>query len=95
MKNRDVNNNHQNKYGKLKTILSIFSFKLNRFPNGRLMKQRSTLCDNVLIKQWGVNCWEIYDPFGKMDDCDISIIYSNYKPTSNQIYLLYTCRSPR
>ena len=36
--NSEVNNNHKNRYGKLKTILSIWSFKLKRFPDGKLMK---------------------------------------------------------
>ena len=44
MKVSEVNNNHKNKYGKLKTILSICHFKRKRFPDGILMKHRSRLC---------------------------------------------------
>ena len=33
MKNSEFNNKHKNKYRKLKTILSIWSLKRNRFPD--------------------------------------------------------------
>ena len=53
--NSEVNNNHKNRYGKLKTILSIWSFKLKRFPDGIIMIHNDRLCANVSMKQWGVN----------------------------------------
>ena len=43
MKKIEVNNNHRNKYGKLKTILSILSLKRKRFLDGRLIKQKYRL----------------------------------------------------
>ena len=62
MKNIEVNNNHKNKYGKLKTILSIWYFKLNRFLDKRIIKHKAILCSNGVIKQWIVNYWQTYDP---------------------------------
>ena len=37
MKNSEVKNKHENKDGKLKTILSIWCFKYNRFTYGGSM----------------------------------------------------------
>ena len=39
MKKSEFNNNHKDKYDKFKTLLSIFSFKRKRYPDGILMKQ--------------------------------------------------------
>ena len=41
MKNSEVNNNHKNKDGKLKTILSIWSFKRKILPDVILMEHKS------------------------------------------------------
>ena len=55
MKNIEVNNKHKNKYGNIKTILSIWYLKRKRFPDGILMKHKSRLCENGGIQKWGVN----------------------------------------
>ena len=55
MKNSEVNNKHKNKYGKLKTILSICYFNSKRFPYGRLMKHKPRLFSYGGIQQWEVN----------------------------------------
>ena len=60
MKNIEANNKSKNKDRKLKTILSIRSFKRTRFPDGRLMNNKSRLCAHGGMKQWGVNYWNIY-----------------------------------
>ena len=52
----------KNKDGKLKTILSIWSFKCNILPDGRLTKQKYRLCVHGGIQQWGVHYWETYAP---------------------------------
>ena len=52
MKKSEVKNKHKNKDGKLKTILSIWYFKRNRFPNGRLMKHKARICAHGGIQQW-------------------------------------------
>ena len=44
MKKSEVNNKHKNKYGKLKTILSIWYFKRKILTYRRLMKQKTRLC---------------------------------------------------
>jgi len=48
--------------GKVDTILSIWSFKRKRFPDGRLMKHKARLCAHGGQQQWGVNYWETYAP---------------------------------
>ena len=45
-----------------KTILSIWSFKLKRYPDGRIMKYKSRLCAHGGMQQWGVDYWETYAP---------------------------------
>ena len=62
MKNSEVKNKHKNKDGKLKNILCIWSFKLSRFPYGRLMKHKYMLCVHGEIQKWGVKYWENYAP---------------------------------
>ena len=54
MKNSEVNNMKINKYGNIKTILSIWSFKRKMFPDGRLTKQKYRLCAHGGMQQWGV-----------------------------------------
>ena len=51
MKDREFKNTHKNKYGKLKTILSIWYFKCKILLDGRLMKKNTDYvhmeeCDN-------------------------------------------------
>ena len=62
MKNGEVNNKQKNKYGKLKTILSIWHFKRKRLLDGILTKQRFRICAHGGMHQWGVNYWETYTP---------------------------------
>ena len=62
MKKSEVNNKHRNKYGKIKTILSIFSFKHNIFPDVILMKHRSRLCAHRGMQKWVVQYWWTCDP---------------------------------
>ena len=62
MKNSEVDNKKINKYGKLKNILSIWSFNHKRSPYGRLMKNKDILCAHREMQQWGVNYWETYYP---------------------------------
>ena len=57
LKKNEVRNKHKNKYGKLKTILSIWYFKRKRFPYGRLIKHKARLSANGLMKQWMFNYW--------------------------------------
>ena len=54
MKNSEVKNKHKNKYGKIKTILSVCYFKHKRLPDGRLTKQKSRLCSHGGMQQLGV-----------------------------------------
>ena len=60
--NSEVKNKHKNRYGKIKTILSIWYFRRKRLPDGRLTKQKYRLCAHGGIQQWLVNCWEAYYP---------------------------------
>ena len=62
MKNSEANNNHKNKYRKLKNILSIWSFNRRRFPDGILVKHKARLCAHGVMQQWVVTYWETYDP---------------------------------
>ena len=62
MKKREVNNKRKNKYCKLKTTLSIWYFKRNRFPDGILMKHKARLFAHGEMQQWVVNYWETYVP---------------------------------
>ena len=59
MKNSEFNNKNKNKYGNLKTILSIC---LSSARDGILMKHKSRLCVHGGMKQYGVNYWENYSP---------------------------------
>ena len=60
--NSEVNNNHKGKDSKLKTVLSIWYFKRNRFLDEILMKHKSRLCSHVGMQQWGFNFWVNYHP---------------------------------
>ena len=57
MKNSEVNNKQENKFGKLKTILSIWSLKRMIFPYGKLMKHKARLCAHGGMQQWVFDYW--------------------------------------
>ena len=56
----EVNNKHKHKDGKFKTILSIWYFNQNRFPDKILTKHKARLYAHGGMKLWGVNYWESY-----------------------------------
>ena len=60
MKNCEIKNKRKNEDRNLKTILSIWYFKSEIFPHGRLMKHKYRLCEHVGIKKWGVKYWRTY-----------------------------------
>ena len=45
-----------------KTIMSIWSFKRKRFPDGSLNKHKARLCAHGGMQTWGQNYWETYAP---------------------------------
>ena len=45
-----------------KIILSIWSFKRKRFPDGRIMKHKARLCAHGGMQRWGEDYWETYSP---------------------------------
>ncbi len=45
-----------------KTIMSIWSFKCKRLPNGDISKYKARLCAHGGQQQWGVQYWETYSP---------------------------------
>ena len=51
MKNIEVNNKHKSKYGRLKNILSIWTFKGKILPDGILTKKNSRLCTHGGMKK--------------------------------------------
>ena len=51
MRKSEVNNKQKNKYGKIKTILSIWSFKRKILPDVILMKHKSRLCTHGRMQQ--------------------------------------------
>ena len=62
MKKSEVKNKHKYSDGKMKTILSIWSFKLRILPDRILMEQKTRFFPHGGIQQWGVNYWENYSP---------------------------------
>ena len=48
--------------GRNKIILSIWSFKRKRYPNGGINEQKSRVCAHGGIQQWEINYWETYNP---------------------------------
>jgi hypothetical protein len=46
-----------------KTIMSIWSFKRKRYPDGMLNKHKARLCAHGGMQTWGTNYWETYAPF--------------------------------
>lgn len=45
-----------------KTILSIWSFKRKRMPEGLISKYKARLCAHGGMQSWGVDYWETYAP---------------------------------
>ncbi len=45
-----------------KTIISIWSFKRKRYPDGTLNKHKAHLCAQSRMQMWGQNYWETYAP---------------------------------
>ena len=45
-----------------KTILSIWSFKRKRYPDGRILKHKARICAHGDMQQWGQIYWETYSP---------------------------------
>ena len=45
-----------------KTILSIWSFKRKRTPDGQISKYKARLCAHGGMQSWGVDYWETYAP---------------------------------
>jgi hypothetical protein len=45
-----------------KTIMSIWSFKHKRYPDGTLNKHKACLCAHGVMQTWGTNYWETYAP---------------------------------
>jgi hypothetical protein len=45
-----------------KTIMSIWSFKRKRFPDGTLNKHKAHLCAHGSMQTRGTNYWETYAP---------------------------------
>jgi hypothetical protein len=45
-----------------KTIMSIWSFKRKRYPDGSLNKHKARLCAHGGMQTWGQNYWETYAP---------------------------------
>ena len=43
-------------------IISIWYFKINRYPFGSLIRHKSFLFSHGGMQQWGVNYWETYSP---------------------------------
>ena len=62
MKKSEAINKHKHNDGKLKTSLSICSFKQNIFIYGILMNHKSILYTNGGMQKWGVNYRKTYPP---------------------------------
>ncbi len=45
-----------------KTIMSIWSSKHKRYPDGTLNKHKAHLCAHGRMQTWGQNYWEMYAP---------------------------------
>ena len=93
LKNNKVNNKHKNKYGKIKTILSIWYFKRNILPEGRLMKHTYRLCSHRGMQQWGIDYWETYAPVVSLISVRsllIIAIIHEFSKTSIEFVLAFT-----
>ena len=53
---------HCDKPANSKTIMSIWSFKRKRYPDGTLNKHKARLCAHGRMQTWGQNYWETYAP---------------------------------
>ncbi len=51
---------HCNMPADSKTIMSIWSFKQKRYPDGTLNKHKARLCAHGGMQTWGENYWETY-----------------------------------
>ena len=49
-----------------KAIMSIWSMKRKRLPDGTLLKHKARLCAHGGMQQWGENYWETYSPVVNM-----------------------------
>ena len=45
-----------------KTIMSVWSFKRKRLPDGEILKHKARLCAHGGMQTWGENYWETYAP---------------------------------
>ena len=45
-----------------KTILSVWAFKVKRYPDGRVLKHKARLNAHGGMQRWGVDYWETYAP---------------------------------
>ena len=45
-----------------KTIMSVWSFKRKRLPDGTICKYKARICAHGGQQQWGVDYWETYAP---------------------------------
>ena len=45
-----------------KTILSVWAFKVKRYPDGRILKHKARLNAHGGMQRWGVDYWETYAP---------------------------------
>lgn len=43
-----------------KTIMSVWSFKRKRYPDGRVLKYKARLCAHGGMQTWGENYWKTY-----------------------------------
>ena len=46
----------------IKSIMSVWSFKRKRLPDGALNKHQACLCAHGGMQQWSANYWETYAP---------------------------------
>ena len=44
------------------TILAVWTFKIKRFPDGRINKYKSHLNAHGKMQRWGIDYWETYTP---------------------------------
>ena len=58
----DLGPEFRNKNGKLRTSMSIWSFKRKIFPDGQMMKHKARLCAYSVMQQWVVSYWKTYVP---------------------------------
>ena len=92
MINSEINNEHKNKDGKLKNILSIWSFNINRLPYIRSMKHKFRLCEHGRMKQWGIDYWGTYaSVVNWISLSSLLVISSVHEFLSISIDFLFSC----